>query len=91
MTAEPECPAPPCQNKVEFIAWCKDHRAEIAQLGFIHHERSLAQAGFFSRSHAVAYDEDGEPLQCAMLAWSEPTNLANAEGFGHKLRGYLGL
>lgn len=89
MTAEPECPAPPCLDLEYFLGWAKEHAARIAELRFIWHEPSLGQSGFRSRSHIVACDEHDTPLQCAQLVWGEPRNIDDIERFRVQLQQFV--
>lgn len=86
---EPECPAPPCLDTPEFVQWCKDNAGVIAGFVYIWHDKSVGQQYFFFRSHAVALDAEGDPLQCAQLLWAPPQAIANIENFLRRLRQYV--
>jgi len=44
-------------------------------------EPASFQDGFKSRSHAVAHDDAAVELQCGMLVWDEPRNMAQIDAF----------
>lgn len=69
-----------------FISWCNEHAAEVDQLGYVWHQPSYVNDGFYSRSHVVAYDATGVALTCAMLFWSEALAMPNIYRFLDRVR-----
>jgi len=69
-----------------FVAWCQANKVRIYGLGYIWHDQSQFQKGFYLSSHVVAYDVDNLPLQCAQLNWNpDPRNIADILQFRDKL------
>jgi hypothetical protein len=89
VTGEPDCPAPPCFDIQSFLKWLGEQGSAVDQLGYIWHEPARFQQGFYSRSHVVAYDVAGGPIQCAQLVWTEPLAMANIEDFLARTRAYI--
>jgi hypothetical protein len=66
-----DCPTSrPCLRGIgPFVQWCRQNAAGIDRVEYLGHEASQHQPALYAFSHIVAYDSDGNPMQCAVLHW----------------------